>query len=186
MSHLALVVEGHGDAIALPELVRRYLADHGHSGLRVGKPLNAKNRGKLLKEGELERFAELAAGEPGAVGLLVVFDADGDPACELGPNSLGRISSRIPVPARICIAIREFENWIMASSETVLERTPLDEPEGRGAAQAIKEAMKPRKYVKPRDQPSLSSLIDFDLARGRCPSFDRFLTVIDEMAALAA
>jgi hypothetical protein len=186
MSHIALVVEGHGDAIAIPELIRRYLALRGHTGILVGKPLNTKNRGKLLKAGELERFAQLAAGEPGASGLLVVFDADRDRACDLGPRSLARIASQINVPAKICIAVRVFENWVMASAETVLENgLPLPKPEGKGAIHAIKKAMKPKAYVKPRDQPALSRLIDFDLARGRCPSLDRFLAAIDEMALAA-
>ncbi|MFL5834884.1 MAG: DUF4276 family protein [Solirubrobacterales bacterium] len=184
MSHIALVVEGHADAIAVPELVRRYLAFRGHSGILVGRPLNTKSRGKLLKDGELERFAQLAAMEPGASALLVVFDADDDRACELGPSTLGRING-LPVPTQVCIAIREYENWIMASAETVLDNAvPLDDPEGRGAAHAIKMALRPRAYVKPRDQPALSRSIDFELARRRCPSLDRFLKILDEMAEM--
>jgi len=187
MAHIAIVVEGHGDAAAIPTLIRRYLALQGHTGILVGKPLNAKNRGKLLKAQELERFALLAAGEPGAVGLLVVFDADRDPACELGPRSLSRIAEVVNIPAKVCIAIRTYENWIMASAETVLEEgCPLAEPEGKGAIHSVKKALKPRAYVKPRDQPALSSSIDFDLARQRCPSFSRFLAAIDEMALAAA
>jgi hypothetical protein len=185
VKHIALVVEGHGDTIAIPELVRRYLASQNHYGVRVGKPLNAKNRGKLLKEGELERFVKLAAIEPGAAAVMVLFDADDDAACELGPTSLARVEADTAVPVRVCIAIREYENWIMASAETVLENgDPLQDPEGSGAEHAIKTALRPRAYVKPRDQPSLSSRIDFDIARQRCPSLDRFLRVIDEFAAV--
>jgi len=185
MSHIALVVEGHGDVAAVPALVRRYLAVRSHSGVRVGKPLNAKDRGKLLKEGELERFARLAAMEPGAGALIVLFDADKDPACELGPEALSRISSCVDVPVKVCLAVREYENWIMASAETVFNNvTALEDPEGKGAVHAIKQALQPRAYVKPRDQPALSHLIDFGLARDRCPSLNRFLTIIDELAAV--
>lgn len=183
MKHIALVVEGHGDLVAVPEMLRRYLALRGHSGVQVGRPLNAKNRAKLLKAGELERFSELALRQPGAAALLVVFDADKDLACEIGPAALSRLVPQIRVPVKVCVAIREFENWIMASAETVFDglEPPVD-PEGTGAAHAIKQALKPRAYVKPRDQPALTKRIDFDLARSRSPSLDRFLGIVDEVA----
>lgn len=182
MSHIGLVVEGRADR-TISGLVRRYLAYRCHTGLLVGKPISAKDRGKLLKDGELERFVKLAAYEPGAIAVLVLFDGDGDAACELGPESLARVESDSPVPVRICIAIREIENWILASAETTIEDgQPLTHAEGGGAVHAVKESMKPGSYNKPAHQPGLIERIDFDLARSRCPSFDRFLRIIDEVA----
>jgi hypothetical protein len=187
MKHIALVVEGHGDLAAVPDMLRRYLALQGFTGVRVGKPLNAKNRAKLLKAGELERFAELAMRQPGAGALVVVFDADKDPACEIGPTALDRLTACLNVPVKVCIAVREFENWIMASAETIFEGLePPDDPEGAGAAYAIKQALKPQAYVKPRDQPALAKRIDFDLARSRAPSLDHFLRIVDDLAAALA
>ena len=87
------------------------------------------------------------------------------------------------VPVKVCVAIREFENWIMASAETVFEgASPPDNPDGAGAAFAIKQALKPQAYVKPRDQPALTKRIDFDLARSRSPSLNRFLEIVDNLA----
>jgi Domain of unknown function (DUF4276) len=186
MSHIGLVVEGRADH-AVSGLIRRYLAERWYTGLLTGKPIRAKDRGKLLKQGELERFVKLAAYEPGAVAVLVLFDGDRDPACELGPQSLARVQGDTPVPVRICIAIRSIENWILASAETTLkDGQPLSEVEGAGAVHAVKEAMKPGSYNKPAHQPGLLERIDFDLARGRCPSFDRFLRIVDEIAEAQA
>lgn len=186
MSHIGFVVEGRADR-TISGLVRRYLAQRGHTGLLVGKPISAKDRGKLLKDGELERFVKLAAHEPGAIAVLVLFDADRDPACKLGPESLERVEGESPVPVKICIAIRTIENWILASAETTLkDAEPLPDPEGTGAVHAIKESMKPGAYNKPAHQPGLIEKIDFERARARCPSFDRFLRIIDELAEMRA
>lgn len=183
MNHLGVVVEGRAD-VALSDFVRRYLAEAGHTGIGVASAIRANDRGQLLrKEGQLEKLVYLAATKEDAIGVLVFFDADKDPACELGPETLARVESRHPkIRIRICAAVRNIENWIMASAETTVEQNPLDDPEGPGAIQALKEAYKPRSYNKPAHQPSLLAKIDFDLARQRCPSLDRVLRILDEIA----
>jgi hypothetical protein len=185
VNHIGLVVEGRADR-TITGLVRRYLAECCYTGLGVGKPICAKDRGKLLKRGELEKFVHFAATEEGAVAVLVLFDSDKDPACELGPAALSRVENRINVPVKICIAIRNIENWIVASAETTLGGgDPLEDPEGAGALAAVKDFLKPRAYTKPVYQPGLTERIDFDLARGRSPSFNRFLAILDEIAESA-
>jgi hypothetical protein len=183
MRHIGLVVEGRAD-VALSGLVRRYLAERGHTGIGVETAITAKDRGKLLKSGELEKFVYLASTSDDVAGVLVVFDTDKDAACEIGPAALARVADRYPVPVRMCAAIRTVENWIMASVETTLgdSAEPLSDAEGSGAVHAVKSALKPRSYNKPVHQPSLTELIDFDLARERSPSFDRFLRIVDQIA----
>lgn len=186
MKHIGLVVEGRADK-SLAELIRRYLAERGHTGIRVGSPFTPKDRGKLLKRGELERFVYMAATVEGAAAVLVMFDSDRDAACELGPTSLARVPEHIQVPVKMCIAVRNVENWIVASAETTLgpDGKPLDDPEGSGAVHEVKTALKPGAYNKPVSQPGLTSKIDFDLARNRAPSFDRFLRIVDDLATEA-
>jgi hypothetical protein len=140
----------------------------------------------LLKSGMLEKFVGYAANEPGAAAVLVLFDADNEPACMEGPAALERVRDQVAVPVSICVAVRNIENWILASAETTLGIEPLSDPEGRGAIQAVKTALAPRAYNKPVQQPGLTEKIEFDRARSRCPSFDRFLRKIDEAAAAAA
>jgi Domain of unknown function (DUF4276) len=186
VNHIGLVVEGRADR-TITGLVRRYLAERCYTGIGVGRPICAKDKGKLLKKGELEKFVHFAATEEGAIAVLVLFDSDKDRACELGPAALARVKDRISVPVRICIAIRNIENWIVASAETTLGGgTPIGDPEGPGSISAVKEFLKPRAYNKPIYQPGLTERIDFDLARRRCPSFNRFLEILDEIASSAS
>jgi hypothetical protein len=185
VSHIGLVVEGRADR-TITGLVRRYLGERCYTGIGVGKPICAKDRGKLLKKGELEKFVHFAATEDGVAAVLVLFDSDKDPACEMGPTALSRVQDRIDVPVKICIAIRNIENWIVASAETTLEGgAPLGNPEGAGSISAIKDFLKPQAYNKPIQQPRLTERIDFELARTRCPSFNRFLNILDDIATTA-
>jgi Domain of unknown function (DUF4276) len=183
MKHIGLVVEGRADK-TMSNLIRRYLAEQCYTGIGVGKPISAKDRGRLLKRGELEKFVQFAATIDEAVAVLVLFDSDKDPACELGPKSLARVATKTAIPVKVCIAIRNIENWIMASAETTLgsDAALLDDPEGAGAVHAVKTAFQPRSYNKPVHQPGLTERIDFSLARSRSPSFDRFLRILDEIA----
>jgi hypothetical protein len=184
MKHISLVVEGRADK-SLSNLVRRYVGEQCYTGIRVETAITAKDRGKLLKPGELEKFVYLAGTAEDVGGVLVLFDGDKSPACKLGPETLARVDGRLDVPVKVCIAVRNIENWIMASAETTLgdEFEPLPDPEGAGAVHAVKTAFKPRAYIKPVHQPGLTERISFDLARSRSPSFDRFLRVVDEIAS---
>lgn len=183
---IALVVEGFGDRDAVPIIVRNYLHSLGEFQVVVGKPLNAKGRGNLTKAGQLERFVTVAAGEPGTGGVLTVLDAEDDLACELAPQLLKRATSAAGViPARVCIAVRKFENWIAASD--------LDDPrwmpvrgdyEGRGADGAIRPWTPSGVYAKTAMQAGFASTIDVELVRSRCPSFDRLIKRVDELRAL--
>jgi hypothetical protein len=184
---IGLVVEGYGDRDAVPVVVRNYLHAHGEFEVKVGKPLNAKGRGNLLKAGQLEKFVGVAASEPGTSGVLVVLDAEDDAACELAPELLARAeSAAAPKPARVSVAVRKFENWLAASD--------LQEPywapgalgyEGTGADAAIRRWLPTSVYSKTAMQAGLASGIDFDLVRQRCPSFARLLVRIDELRRLA-
>jgi uncharacterized protein DUF4276 len=186
VNHIGLVVEGRADK-TLTGLIRRYLAERCYTGIRVGHPICAKDRGKLLKAGELEKFVHFAATEESAIAVLVLFDGDKDPACELGPSALARVVNETSVPVKVCIAVRNIENWILASAETTLDGgDPLDDPEGAGAVQAIKEFFRPGSYNKPIHQPGLTEKIDFNVARDRSPSFRRFLAILDEIATAAS
>lgn len=182
MNHIGLVVEGKSDK-SVADLIRRYLADKCYTGIRVGKPISGNNRANLLKTGVLEKLVGYAASEPGAVAVIVLFDSDKDPACQLGPDTFARLDGKVSVPVKVCMPVRVVENWIMGSVETVFEGVdPLNDPEGAGAVHAIKVAKKPRAYNKPLHVPGMLGKIDFDVTRNRCTSFDRFLRFLDEIA----
>jgi len=184
MRRLGVVVEGDGDQRAIPIVVRAHLHTMEIFDVEVGKPLNTRGRGKLLRVGELERFVRLAALEPDTMGVLVVCDADADPACTLGPELTKRSAAGLPhLPVRACLAVREFENWLLASPET-LAPTPepaLEDYEAVAAQPHISRWRAPNKYVKPLHQPALAAQMDRDRVAKRCPSFARLLRCIDEL-----
>jgi len=183
MKHIALVVEGPGDRVALPVLVRKYLASREEYRVGIGRPLSANGRDKLLGDDTFEGLVEQAARAPGACAVLVVFDSEGDPVCPLGPDSLGRAQSATGLPVRLCIAVRQFENWIVSSAETVFGEAvaPLANPEGGGATSLVKHELAPTKYVKPIYQPKLTHRMDLEVAAERCPSLARLYRCIDEL-----
>jgi len=181
---ISIVVEGDGDQGALPVVVRRHLQARQEHELAVGWPINAKGRSKLLRDGELERFVRLASLQTGTVAVLVVCDADDDAVCDLGPDVTQRCRSTVPhLPVRACLAAREFENWLLASPETLApEPVPeLDDYESIAAERRVAAWRSPRKYVKPVHQPAMAAMMDHERVAARCPSFARLLRCIDEL-----
>jgi uncharacterized protein DUF4276 len=185
---LSLVVEGDGDQGALPVVLRRYVHSRGIFDVEIAKPINAKGRPKLLRVGELERFVILASRQPSVVAVLVLCDADDDPACQLGPEITQRCVKAVThLPVRACLAVREFENWFLASPETLAgehEYTLLDDYETVAAEHRIAPWCAPLKYVKPIKQPALAASMDINLVAQRCPSFARLLRCVDELLAV--
>ena len=184
MRRLGVVVEGAGDQAAVPVVVRAHLFREEIFDVNVGWPLNTKGRGKLLRAGELERFVKLAALEPDTTGVLVVCDSDDDLPCVLGPDLTQRCQDALPsLPVRACLAVREFENWLIASAETLAPstQTVLDDYEAVAAEPRISAWKTPRSYVKPLHQPALAADLDLDLVAHRCPSFARLLCCINEL-----
>jgi len=103
MLHLASVVEGEGDVLALPIVLRRLLA-------------------------EMEAWDAFAAdtlgGRRGAI--LVVLDSDDDLPCELDPNLLRRAQNAASdIPTRVVLAHRGWEAWYRAAVASLAGRRGL-------------------------------------------------------------
>lgn len=179
-------MEGDGDAAALPLLLRRYLQEQKQIfDLQPNRPVNAKGRDKLLRPGQLERYVRLASLQEGTYAVLLVCDAERDPACKLGPEVSARAASAVGIPVRACLAVRAYENWLVGSTETIepAETAPAD-CEGGSATGIVRRWREPRSYIKPIDQPKLTQRLDFDLAKKRCRSFTRLLRCVDELLEL--
>lgn len=182
---LGLVVEGDGEVAALPILIRRHLHENRSIyDIEVAKPKNSKGRGNLEAPGGVERYAQHAALPSDICGVLVLCDSDDDPVCQFGPEIGRRAENAVPTkPVIATLAVAEFENWIVASSETLGGEPLSDDPDYENlSAEAIIRAWRfPRSYVKPLHQPGYAQKLDFDLVRSRCPSFARLLRCIDEL-----
>lgn len=182
---LGLVVEGDGEVAALPILIRRHLHENREIyDLEVARPKNSKGRGNLEAPGGVERYAQHAALPDDVCGVLVLCDADNDMVCEFGPAMQARAAAAVHAkPVTVTLAVSEFENWIVASSETMgeLEAPETEDFERLSAEPVIRRWRHPRSYVKPLHQPSYADQLDFELVSSRCPSFARLIRCLDEL-----
>jgi len=174
---IGLVVEGPGDVQAVPLLLRRHLETEGDYETILGKPISCNGRDRAIVENGLEGYVVAAASRPGCHGVLVVLDAEKDSSCELGPSLLARSRNISHKPIAVCLAERNFEDWIYASAET-LNLEDLDYKSDRSGLGRIKGALS-EKYVKPTWQPRLTSRMDIALARSRSQSLDRMIRKFD-------
>jgi hypothetical protein len=179
---IGCVVEGHGEVESVPALIRR-VGQELDPGLAITIPHPVRaTKSKLLKAGELERAAQLAAlnaGENG--GLLILLDSDDDCPATLGPDLLARVrAARGDLPSAVVLAKTEFESWFLASAQSLRgcrglpdDLEPPDQPEEiRGAKEWLSHHIPGGAYAPTVDQASLMYALDFTLAR-RAASFDK-------------
>lgn len=171
---LSVIVEGHGDAEAVPVLLRR-LAPHIDPSLSVDlQPPIRVGKTKLLRSGEIERVVELAARKlRGRGAILILMDADDDCPGEQGPEILARARRARPdIPIRTVLANKEFEAWFLAAAKSLRGQRGLPEEldppavpeEIRGAKEWLSSRMHHRHYRETIDQPAMASLFDLDEA----------------------
>lgn len=179
---IGLIVEGHGEVEAAPLLVRRLLEASGTFNPDIRRPLRLP-KGKMLKEGELERAVDLMARKTAPHGaLLVLLDADADCPRTLGPCLLQRAErARGDRPIRVVVAKHEFETWFLAAAESLRgqRRLPTDllpppDPEAIQNPKGWLGDRMPRGYSETLDQPAFASVFDLQAAKV-LPSFDKLV-----------
>ncbi|MCK5380218.1 MAG: DUF4276 family protein, partial [Candidatus Latescibacteria bacterium] len=119
----------------------------------------------------------------GAGGILVLLDADKDCPAELEPSLLRRCQAVTQLPATVVLAMREFEGWFLGAKESLrgvrgirADATAPENPEMiRGAKERLTKNMQGQRYMEVDDQPALAARMDLELAKARCPSFEKFL-----------
>ena len=182
MRNVTAIVEGDGEVIALPVLLRRlneWLTPELF--VDVGYPIRVRRDRFLNKEDEFRRHLSLAANKCGDQGwILILFDADDDCPAELGRDILAR-AQRIAPHRKISVVLanREYEAWFIAAAESLqgsrgfnYDPTNLVDPERpRDAKGWINACMANRSYGEITDQPAFSAQIDLQLAFDRSRSF---------------
>ena len=188
----APIIEGHGEEEALRILINTTLASM-ESALypTIVRPFRVPWGTLVNVDGELERYAAMAISEGGPTAkLIVVLDADDDCPAQLGPQLLSRLRTRFPDnPASVNVADREYESWLIASSESIARHVGSDAVfevpsniEGtRNAKRWLSRNVLGRSYKETDDQASFSSIIDVPLARQRSQSFDRFCREVERL-----
>ncbi|MGY6277811.1 DUF4276 family protein [Methylomonas sp. MgM2] len=182
MLNVTAIVEGDGEVIALPILLRRlneWLTPDVY--VDVGYPIRVRRDRFLNKEDEFRRHLGLAANKCGDEGwILILFDADDDCPAELGREILAR-AQRIAPHRKISVVLanREYEAWFIAAAESLQgsrgfnydPTNPVDPERPRDAKGWINACMVNRSYGETTDQPAFSAQIDLQLAFDRSRSF---------------
>ncbi len=192
MTHTIVpIVEGHGEVVAAPLLIRRIASAMNVFDVVVKKPIRVPKH-KLQKTGELERTLDLAIQKAeGACGILILLDADDDCPGETAPALLTRAREAWPnVPIQIVLAKMEYEAWFLGAIDSLIdekqpELKPVRDynPEGiRGAKEKLEEILDSH-YSETVDQPAYTSLFDLGEARANCPSFDKCWRCLESLLA---
>ena len=106
---IAVVVEGKGETMAVPVLLRR-IAGAATPGLNLSISVLRRGRQLVVKEPHFEKFIDLAARRVRRTGLiLVLLDADTDCPAELGPQLVRRARKARPDRrTRVVLAKAEY------------------------------------------------------------------------------
>jgi hypothetical protein len=198
MPKIVPIVEGEGDIEAVPILLRYVLHELLHKNTwNVIHPKKAHSLPALHKKlGKYLHYCEI---EEDAQAILILLDLDdGCPAVEAQSlaNDICALSPKLPVA--IVFAHREYEAWFLASVEMMAQAqergrqyhfsqaflqnpTPPSDVESiRDAKGWISRQMIPGyRYKETSHQPSMTTLIDFNLATQRSRSLRRLLYAVE-------
>jgi hypothetical protein len=183
------IVEGHSEVEAAPVLLRRLMHERGRHEVKVARPIRV-GRYKVVRAGELERAIDLARHRPeGCAAILFLLDADDDCPKELAPVLLARAqNASAGLPIVVVLAKAEIEAWFLGSLESLrgvrglaeTASSPARPEEIRDAKAYLTSQMAGgRTYVEVDDQPALAERFNLQLARQRCPSFDKLVRAVE-------
>lgn len=195
MSRIAIapIVEGHGEQqSAIGTLLRRvWMEVVGGEYVHVLQPIRIP-RQKFTRPNELGRAVQLAsmklrqALEPKKL-VFVLFDADEDLPCVLGPRITAQLMRDRPdLDIALVIANVEWETWFVAAAESLTAYLTFDAanlPEHPEIARSGKGAVlrwMHNRYAETIDQPRMTAVMDLNLARRRSPSFDKLCRELEK------
>ena len=174
------IVEGHGDVVAFPVLLRRLLAEAGKSTIGVGRPIR-RRRHELVREFDVQKAVRLALSKQNCRAILILFDGDSDCPAELGPAVRAwATASASGIPCEVVLAHREYEAWFLAAIESIRGRRGIlsdaeshpSPEEPRGAKEQLEARMRAGiSYIESTDQPALSALFSMSDAYRSSRSF---------------
>ena len=175
MRRIVPVVEGRGDAAAIPVLIHRVLQAQGFTdAAQVLKPIfGRKGKKDLLRPGELERHARRALNRArGDARVLVLIDADDDCAATRGPELQRRLDDEFDAgDCAAVVAVREYENWLIADEAALDAKRTLSGQRTDG-----------RSYRPTADQAHLTAEVDIGAIRERCRSFRKLWSEVERLA----
>lgn len=190
------IVEGHGEVISVPILLRRFGYDIFETqGIDVLQPYRLP-RGRMNIAPYLENAVTLARRKleqcEGERSILIILDADDDCPAEEAPKLLTRVAYVAePIPVSVVFAKTEYESWFLAAIRSLRgERgiaadasAPVDPEAIRGAKEYLEQrCMLPGATYSPTvDQPALTQRFSFEEARRASPSFDKLWRDLEQL-----
>lgn len=180
---VAVIVEGYGDASAVPTLVTKSATLLGIEAY-APNPIRAGEWKKLLRPGVLERYVELANSRVPNL-ILIVVDLDDGCAVTEYDRFQERITPLLPAlcaPVAVCFGIREYEAWFLACADQIqpLSTVPFDTGRAeqiRGAKEAVGGLLGLR-YKETQHQVELTKLLPLRLLYDRSRSYRHFLKAL--------
>ena len=197
MNAIATIVEGDGEVISVPILLRRLSQWRNPDvALTFPTPIKVKRDRFLNRPEEFSRHLQLAAGKCGDGGqVLVLLDADDDCPAKKGRDVLTRAHAIIQHRrVAVVFANREFEAWFIGAAQSLQGIRGLQHFDGdhnadpevpRDAKGWIKRRM-PAGYGETTDQPALTAKFDMQMALDRCRSFRKLCDEWDRYVATLA
>jgi len=179
---VAAIVEGDGEVVALPILLRR-LGDWQTPDIVIQAlpPIRVRRDRFLNRDEEFRRHLLLAAAKCGEGGwILVLLDADDDSPAILAREILERARSCVPHRrVSVVLANREYEAWFIAAAESLngqrgftFDPADVIAPElPRDAKGWIKAHIASGVYGETTDQPAFSARMSLEQAFERSRSF---------------
>lgn len=184
------LIEGKGEADAVPNLITRILQETDCHDVFVGQVQKANGKGNFTRDNGIERYVERALMRPDCDGVIILLDADDECPLERAfdfASRLAAVSAKCPIV--IALANRDFENWFLASIESLRGHKLSDGRMGlkaetpipsqcenvKGADEFLSRYFPPGiNYKKSLDQILLTRLMDLELTRARSRSFQHF------------
>jgi hypothetical protein len=188
------IVEGYGEVEALPLVLRRLqeVAESYH--LKIGRPIRRK-RAELVAEQQVKRAVRLALGQPDCVGVLIVFDSDGDCPAEVGPQvQRWAQNEAVEVPCQVVLTHHEFEAWFLGALESLRgvrrifdTAVSVAEPEAiAGCKERLCDWMPTHQPYSPAvDQAALANAFSLAAAHRTCRSFRKLVSAFGNLASAA-
>lgn len=183
-----LIVEGQGEVMALPVLLRRLIAEHGLELEVVGRPWREPRQRMLVRE-HLRALLEVARAR--AEAALILLDADDDCAVAVASTLRTVCAELMPgLPVCVVVAVREFEAWFLAAAASLAGRRglpadlrPPEEPEAVRDAKGWLSQRMPRRYSPTLDQPALAAEFDLAEAAKNARSFRKLVKDVRRLGA---
>lgn len=198
--NIAPVVEGHGDVIAVPILLRRlihYLCQDAFAEvlrpIRQPRDRLVHNKDDCLKNSILFATEKLRQFESdgSACLVLVLCDADDDCASILAIQMQSVVHGAArDYPVSLVLAVQEYETWFVGAAESLGQFLRLngdipEHPEKSGSKKNwIEKRFKGTKYSESIDQAKMTAAMDLTLCRRRCASFDKLCRDLEGLLKL--